>query len=55
MTYALKDVFDINNLNLMLTSKNFGLDTPPKVDLNLKFNAKKKNLNNKNTMQYVYA
>ncbi|CXI66290.1 ATP-dependent RNA helicase HAS1, putative [Plasmodium berghei] len=42
VTYALKDVFDINNLNLMLTSKNFGLDTPPKVDLNLKFNAKKK-------------
>ncbi|VTZ69287.1 ATP-dependent RNA helicase HAS1, putative [Plasmodium chabaudi chabaudi] len=42
VTYALKDVFDINNLNLMLTSKNFGLDTPPKVDLNLKFNVKKK-------------
>ncbi|KEG02581.1 ATP-dependent RNA helicase HAS1, putative [Plasmodium vinckei vinckei] len=42
VTYALKDVFDINNLNLMLTSKNFGLDAPPKVDLNLKFNVKKK-------------
>ncbi|CAD2095667.1 ATP-dependent RNA helicase HAS1, putative [Plasmodium vinckei lentum] len=42
VTYALKDVFDINNLNLILTSKNFGLDAPPKVDLNLKFNVKKK-------------
>ncbi|EUT89389.1 hypothetical protein PFAG_01542 [Plasmodium falciparum Santa Lucia] len=42
ITYALKDVFDVNNLNLLLTSKNFGLEVPPKVDLNLKLNVKKK-------------
>ncbi|CRH00827.1 ATP-dependent RNA helicase HAS1, putative [Plasmodium relictum] len=42
ITYALKDVFDVNNLNLLLTSKNFGLEVPPKVDLNLKLNIKKK-------------
>ncbi|CRG93887.1 ATP-dependent RNA helicase HAS1, putative [Plasmodium gallinaceum] len=42
ITYALKDVFDVNNLNLLLASKNFGLEVPPKVDLNLKLNIKKK-------------
>ncbi|CAI7721323.1 ATP-dependent RNA helicase HAS1, putative [Plasmodium vivax] len=42
ITYALKDVFDVNNLNLLLTSKNFGLEAPPKVDLNLKLNVKKR-------------
>ncbi|GAW81722.1 ATP-dependent RNA helicase HAS1 [Plasmodium gonderi] len=42
ITYALKDVFDVNNLNLLLTSKNFGLEVPPKVDLNLKLNVKKR-------------
>ncbi|SBT38292.1 ATP-dependent RNA helicase HAS1, putative [Plasmodium ovale wallikeri] len=42
ITYALKDVFDVNNLDLLLTSKNFGLDVPPKVDLNLKLNVKKR-------------
>ncbi|KJP85732.1 hypothetical protein AK88_04654 [Plasmodium fragile] len=42
ITYALKDVFDVNNLNLLQTAKNFGLEAPPKVDLNLKLNVKKR-------------
>ena len=36
VAHTLKDVYDINNLDLALVCKSFGLSHPPFVSLNLK-------------------
>lgn len=37
-----KDCFDVNSLDLSAVAKAFGFGAPPKVDLNLKYNAGKR-------------
>lgn len=38
--HSLKEVFDVNNLDLAQLAKSFGFGAPPKVDLNLKMKSK---------------
>merc|ERR1711959_746021 len=40
--HSLKEVFDVNNLDLAQLAKSFGFGAPPKVELNLKHTARKK-------------
>merc|ERR1712146_657830 len=42
--HAHKDCFDVNALDLAATAKAFGFGAPPKVDLNLKYKAGKRNV-----------
>jgi ATP-dependent RNA helicase DDX18/HAS1 len=51
VSHALKDIFNVHQLDLQQVALSFGFSHPPKVELNLRAtsNLKKKNLN-KNVM-----